>query len=367
MKKILILGSSNVQNDFVLELKKYKDFEIHCVARDKGVAFLNADKYEYIDFSDLEKLEIYIKENNIDYVYSVGSDLGMKVSSIMSEKLGLKSFIDSNISDICTDKNKLREALKDLSFGSVNHQILSSIDDKVLLRYPYIMKPSESQGQRGISIVTNDREFEESYLKAVKYTRNNKVIIEDYVLGKEYSVNAFLVDSKIEFILTSLRETWSDFFGLIHKHVVDKNLLSEQVKEKVYKLIDNSAKKIGIKNGPVYAQIKIVNDKPYMIEITPRMDGCHMQKLIKYSLGVDFFTLIIDSLLYDKYPSKIEYEDMKNMTLEFICQKPRTKAYNIRPSKNNIIDSDFYYEKGDIIREINNRYEKIGYIIYEDI
>lgn len=78
---------------------------------------------------------------------------------------------------------------------------------------------------------------------------------------------------------------------------------------------------IGNKNGPVYAQMKLEEGMPYIIEITPRLDGCHMWNLLSYYNEVNLMKLTFEHLLNG---DTSELENIKNPNdkyiLEFICQ-----------------------------------------------
>ena len=183
------------------------------------------------------------------------------------------------------------------------------------------------------------------------------------------SVNGYIIDGKLMYIIPSDRETWKEYTGLIHKHVVPSKEINKEVQDKIIKVIENACRKLNINNGPVYSQMKLENNSPYIIEITPRLDGCHMWKLLNYYSGVNLLKLTFEHLLSNNISelNKLYDNFSKGYTLEFICQKPNTKAdysaYNeaIRES----LESFNYYNYGDNIRPVNGKFDKIGYFIYE--
>ena len=112
--------------------------------------------------------------------------------------------------------------------------------------------------------------------------------------------------------------------------------------------------------------MKVMNGHPYIIEMTPRLDGCHMWNLLARSTGVNLMKLVFEHLLYDDISElKCLNSDIKPMELVFFCQKPKTimdqSAFLIPKDAE---DSFFYYATGDNIRPVNGRFDKVGYFIH---
>src|SRR5699024_6544681 len=100
-----------------------------------------------------------------------------------------------------------------------------------------------------------------------------KVIIEYLVEGPEISVNGYVLDGELKYLTSSDRETWEQYVGLIHKHIVPAKVLDKETNAKLWNIMNKLVKKIEINNGPIYAQVKVENNNPYIIEVTPRLDG----------------------------------------------------------------------------------------------
>ena len=85
MKKVLILGVASVQMDALVMLKKMGIETYACAMAKDGPGADVADHFEEINILDESKLAQYIKDNDIDVVYSTGSDLAMPVVERLSE------------------------------------------------------------------------------------------------------------------------------------------------------------------------------------------------------------------------------------------------------------------------------------------
>jgi phosphoribosylamine-glycine ligase len=366
MKKVLILGVASVQMDAIIELKKMGIKTYACAQANDGPGSEVVDYFELINFMVQEKVIAFIKKHEIDCVYSAGSDLAMPVCAAISEQLGLPCFISFETANICNHKNKMREFLGHDFKGNIQYQTLMNSDTKIILNYPFIMKPSDSQGQRGVRLINNFEEFKQWFHKSKNYSRSGLVIIEDYIDGPEISVNAYMVDGEVVLIVSSDRVVWSGFQGgLIQKHIVPAKILNSDSEASLKDLVVRAAKKLGILNGPLYFQIKISNNEPYIIEVTPRLDGCHMWKVLKMYVGVNLMKLTFEHLIYGNTEELNNYKPPSlEYTLEFMCEAPGKEATY---SKFDIPAEELfnfkYYNEGELIRPINGQFEKIGYFI----
>lgn len=364
--KVLILGVASVQMDAVLELKKIgcETFTI-AMAKD-GPAADVADHFDIINILDEEHVIEYIKNKDIDVVYSTGSDLAMPVACRISEKLGMPHFVTSQTAYICNHKNAMRSALTDDCEGNIPYQVLSE-RQKIEIDFPAILKPSDAQGQRGIFLIHSQEEFEKNFENARKYSREGKVIVEKYIDGPEVSVNGYMVNGVLRFMVASDRDTWPEYTGLIHKHIVPGKAFSKEAEMRMKRILQDACNRIGILNGPVYFQMKVMDDQPYIIEMTPRLDGCHMWNILNRATGVNLMRLTFEHLLTNnvsELDKKTEF--VKQMELVFWCQEPGSfMDRNKLELPDDAVDYFYYYENGDYIRPVNGRYDKIGYYIRE--
>lgn len=361
-EKVLVLGVASVQYDAVLVLKDM-GYEVHaCAMKKDGPAAEVADYFTEINILNEPELKKYIIDNKIDVVYSVGSDLAIPVASKISEELSMPHFVSYDTAYNCNHKNCMRNVLNG-EIGSVPFQVMDELTE-LEIDYPVILKPTDSQGQRGIFLVRNYNELQQSFQTALNFSREGKVIVEKYIDGPEVSVNGYMYNGELKFLVVSDRVTWPQYTGLIHKHIIPSREIENDNVE-LNAVVENACLKLGIHDGPVYFQMKIENGHPYIIEVTPRLDGCHMWKLIKHSTGFDLMKLTWQHLIEGNVEELCNKNDvLQPMSLEFFCQKPGevfVKSDNSVPEY--AIDYYFYYNDGDIVRPVNGKFDKVGYFI----
>jgi len=362
---VLVLGIGQAQVD-LLKLLKGKH-TVHALSyTPEGQGRKYADYFEQIDIKNREAVLDYAQINDIELVCSLGSDLGMVTSAWVSHALQLPTFVSPELAAICNRKNLLRNHLNGL-MGNVSFKVLRSLHDFGDFGFPCVIKPVDSQGQRGVFVVQNQKQLRNQFSVSQQYSTNNQVIVEEYVEGPEISVNAYVVDGEVRISLISDRIVWPDLpGGLIHKHRIPSQVADRETEKRIRRLVSEVILQLKIKNGPVYFQIKLEQNRPKLIEVTPRLDGCHLWRLIEHATGIDLLDITVRHLVEGRVdmPGRVSFTDSRIWTLEFMCEKPGTV---INFNKYDVSDSlyhEWYYEPGDTVRPVNTYMEKCGCQIY---
>jgi biotin carboxylase len=369
MERILVLGVGNAQVDFIKYCRDF-GFEVFaCSYRNEGRGIKYANHFEIIDIKDIEGVKSFVLSNNIDYIYSVGSDLAMPVVTEIASLLKNHNFLQKDTAIICNNKTKLRNTLQTLKAGIYNVAFthIDSIKDvETWDIFPAIVKPVDSQGQRGITKVENKEKLHKALKTAIAYSPSCRGIIEEFVEGFEISVNTYLLNGKPIFYFITERISFDNYpGGIIKKHLYP--VTKEIPESAIENLVHDTAQHLGIINGPAYYQLKITpNRQVKVIEITPRFDGCHLWNLIKQMGGPDFFKIVLNHIRGIE-PNKNDFMPLsKNIIseLKFFTSPPNQfMNKKIHEVSDNAIYFEWYYDDGETIRPINSFQEKVGYQI----
>ena len=366
-KRILILGAGNAQID-AIEYCKSQGYEVvGCSYTTVDCGIPHLDIFEQVDIKSIEGVVALAKKYGVSVIYSVGSDIAMPTVMKASEQLGLPHFITAEAAEICHSKGRMRETLGDGFEGNASFRVCSTLEEALeYSQFPAMMKPVDSQGQRGCFRVDSPEDIKNHFAASVDYSFEGKVIIEEFIDGPEVSVNAYLQDGKMKFALVSDRYAFDEYpGGIIKEHRVPSSFADEEAQKKAVDLAAGVAAKIGIDNGPAYYQIKLRDGKdPVILEVTPRLDGCHMWNLIKYYCGADLLDACFRHLLEGEPVLDKKYEMPRDeYSLEFMSKAPNT---SFAKADFDTTDADcvcYYYSDGDRVLKINGYVEKCGYMI----
>lgn len=359
------MGTGQAQKDLILALKNRGETVFACSYISGDVAEQYVDCFSQINITDADAVYEFALENKVEYIYSVGSDMAMPTVFGVAERAGLPSFASEQVAKICNTKQLLRESLGADFKGNLQFVAAQTVDELMGMEFPLMIKPVDSQGQRGVFRVNNVDELKEKFSLSQGFSRSGKVIAEQFVEGDEISVNTFSINGEVVFNLISDRVVWDELpGGIIHKHLIPSVYETNEVaKNAICDLVDRVLKKMEIKNGPAYFQIKMkAVDDPKLIEVTPRLDGCHMWRLIKYATGVDLLEMSVDLLLGKKVECNQDYE-IKTCRTEFLCLPPQS---SFSKDQFDVTGADYlqwYYNDGDTVKSMNGFMEKCGYMI----
>ena len=361
MKKIAIIGASYLQLPLVLKAKEM-GVESHCFAWEDGAVCKNVADYFY-PISVLEKEQILevCQSINIDGIVSIASDAAVPAVCYVAEKMGLISnrYIDTLIT---TDKYKMRKAFCENGVGSPN--FVSGEDAMVAkLKYPVIVKPTDRSGSRGVLKVERKEDLSNAISRAKKESFSGQTIVEEYILGKEVSVESISYNG-IHHVLaiTDKVTTGEPYFVELGHH--QPSMFSNDIQKKIKLETLNALDSLNILYGASHTEIKITEDgNVYLIEVGARMGGDFIgSDLVQLSTGYDFLKGAIQTSLG-------EFEEPVLSKKE--CSGIYFLAKETESVKDIIKNSDKHFEvvRAEItdenLRSIESSSERSGYFIYQ--
>lgn len=304
--RALILGGLAGQVDAVRSLQAL-GWEVHACGRDRqGPAVTEADGFHVVDIVDVDAVTALAARLEVDVVYSVGSDIAMPTVSRVAERLALPQLIDPARTDLLRDKAALRGFLAEQLLEKVDHRRVRTAGDLAAgFGYPAVLKPADSQGQRGIEVVRDRVEALAALPAALAASPSGTALLEEYLDGPEVSVHVFVRAGSIVFYQTSDRYVWDGpLVGVAQRHVMPSRWVAEHGAEhELHSLVTAVVAAVGVRDGPLYLQLKLTGRGPRILEVAPRLDGCHLWRLIDLLYGVDLLRACWASLADLEAPS----------------------------------------------------------------
>ena len=372
MKKLAIIGGG-VMASYFGEACHRLGYEGHYFSMlDGKVDDSKIDVFHEINIFEKEKITEICKTIGVDGVVAT-TELSVPVTAFVAEQLGLLG-IPYKVAQVITDKYRNRECIKGLSDllspKYVEATCLKDIEESDIT-YPMILKPINLGGKRGITVVYNKGELASAFDYAKNSFRkgNTPIIIAEQFLdgGMECSVESLSYKGK--HIIVQI--TQKDSSGAPHCVELGHHQpapLSEEIWEKVVRGVSSGLTAIGINNGPCHTEIKIINDKVYLIEFNARPGGDHIWwPMVELSTGFDIIAAVaqaatgelqsIDVRTFKHYYSGLYYVVKQTSFLKSIfdnCEK-----------------EDWCWEKNyitdDLPELIYNDMEHTNYMIYSSV
>jgi len=369
MKKALILGTNAGQAD-IIEYLKEEGWEVHsCGYRKEGPGVDLAHQFHLANTVDVDSVKKVAIKIAADIIYSVSSDINIRTATKVSEDLGLPVILSSDVIDLFHYKERLRDFLNRNNISPVGFIKVTTLDEISDWSYfPCVVKPNDSQGQRGVQLINKKEELKEAVALALEQSKSATVIIEEYLTGVEVSTNIAVQNGKI--IINEFTERLvfgTEYFGLPKGHSIPvREITKEQLDEAVV-MSEKLVKALSLKNAILYIQMKITNNGAKVIEIAPRLDGCHIWRLLREAKGYDFRGFAIKCLTKEPIKYKVKDREVSRMTLQFHHLKTgeEFQVSNLNLSKK-ILYNEYRYKDGEKVNPINGNLEVVGYYIFKD-
>ncbi len=300
MKKVLILGASASQVP-IIKLAKKRGFETIVISIPGDYPGLKiADKTYEVDIYDKEKVLEVAQKEQVDGVVTDQLDFPVPTVAYVTEKLGLPS-IGYDCALKFTNKYLMRNECTKLNINNPKYNkasILSEAKEKCLdIGFPLIIKPTDSAGSRGISVIRNIKELEDKFEHSIAFSTESCVILEKYIPGKEYVVGGFASNYKFTNLVIAERQLFDIPDIFIPRKALFTSVADNYVEEQILKTNKRLIEGFGLKFGVTHCEY-IVEEKTgiiYLVECAARGAAIYISShLIPLATGIDANSLLLD-------------------------------------------------------------------------
>lgn len=364
MKKVIILGAGEMQ---IPVIKKVSELGYCSIALDydaDAVGLKYADKSYVVSSTDVDKVFEVAQKENVDALLTT-SDYPVNVVAAVSEAMGLVS-MPKEVAHICTNKFLQRELFSSHGINSPEFCLVSDngISVEKYNNYPYIVKPVDSSASRGVKKVNNSDELVKAVEEAKEYSRSRKVLVEQFIGGKEYSVETLTQNRKTTIVSITEKLVIGEGYGCF---VEDTHIEPARITKEEWILIESEVVRalnaIQIDNSPSHTEVKLWNGKPYIIEMACRLGGDYITSdLVPLSTGVDMLKNLVNCSL--GFPIDVSHKYEKCAAVQFINQDNYQRCINFLNASQSMAVASFEV-KPYSDKLIKSSLDRLGYIILQ--
>jgi biotin carboxylase len=318
MKKIVIIGANDFQNQLILKAKEM-GFETHVFAWKEGaVGEKTADYFYPVSIVEVDQILEKCREIQPDAIATIASDLANITVSKVAAGLGLPGNSLECI-EISTNKYAMREALAKARIAVPHFYKVDRMEPYLYgLKLPVIVKPTDRSGSRAITKVTKFADMPAAIKNAVDQSFEKQAIVEEYIEGDEYSYETISYKGKhTNLAVTKKYTTGAPHF--IETGHCEPSGLSKEMLQKVHRKMYAALDALKITDGASHGEFKITPEgKVRIIEIGSRMGGdCIGSDLVWLSTGYDFMEMVID-VACGKEPVIVPKHGPKQAQIKFL-------------------------------------------------
>lgn len=371
----MVLASGILQ---VPVIKKARELGYYVIAADgdaNAVGLQYADKAIVANITD-EKIMLDIaREEQIDGVIHPCSEVSMSVMGHINDSLGL-SGISKLMAWRATNKHLMREAFA--KYGAPSPQSYCTNEaneawhffcDKFVTNA--ILKPSRNSGSRGIAKIERGisrEKFLELYERAYQESRDKQVLIEQFIEGPEFSVEIIVWNGMVNVLtVTDKKTTGAPYFVELGHN--QPSIFPQDIVGKVKAAAVAGVEALELTNCACHAEIKVENEKAYIMEIGARLGGDFISTDLTYlSTGIDMVAAAIDVALGEEPCLEVK-EEKHGVCIRYFCPIPG-RLYSIENVEclkdEHVYLSEIYCKEGDVISEVKSSLDRSGHIIVID-
>jgi biotin carboxylase len=360
-RKIAVLGANLPLLNFYRRAQ-ILNYEIHSFAWEDGAICKSlADFFYPISFTETQKIADLCKEKGIEMVTSFSLESALPSVYEIAQIMGWACPSESN-RVLCANKLTMR---KEFHRQGVSIPFFIDTDDNKCLvsSFPVIVKPIDSGGSRGVTRVDSFDQLPLAIDRAKSFSKNQRVLIEQYIDGPEFSVEVITHEAKHYIIAITEKITTGapNFVELAH---FQPAMVSDAERTKIIALVQQALDVLDHQEGPSHTEVRFdQKGNCFIIEVGTRLGGDFITSdLVRLSTGYDLVeasielacgNFIIPEITEQKF-SGVYFKSPETMEMWKSIALLRTKGF--------FIESEEWSKDNKVLTESSDR---LGYYIYQ--
>lgn len=315
-KRILLLGGSAAQLIAIKTARRLGYYTVVCDYLSDNPGQYLADSFHLVSTTDKDAVLKVAEEEKIDGIVAYGSDPAAPTAAYVANKLGLPGLDYNTVRTFC-EKQLFRDYLKKNGFNSPKSVRVSipydiaNIDIRDLT-FPIIIKPTDSSGSKGVSVIHDLEELDKALKYGEKYSRNNVLIIEEFIQRDHPHVieaEIFVVNGEVVSwgLINSIRDSNTNPLlpaGYTYPLDISEERL-QIVKTEIRKLIHSMGDSSGAFNIEMIIDKK---NKLYFLDAGPRNGGNMLPEFISMISGKDLVEATLRNCMGENNEINVELD-----------------------------------------------------------
>lgn len=287
---ILILGGSNCQLHAAQRARQQGYRVILADYTEDPPAAAFAHVHDRTSTFDIEGCTELARREHVDAVMTMGTDQPVYTAACVSHKLGLHAFLSPEQALAVTNKRVMKQILAGHGIPTVPWRLVdahTAAADLCGLAPPLVIKPLDSQGQRGIFKCEQAGQLLSCLPDTLSFSRCTQALAEQFYPSDEVTVSGWVHEGRLTVLTVSDRLLYPDpvhigicighRFPSVHMHrFAEIDALSQAV-----------ARAFRLTEGPFYLQLLIGDAGIRVNELACRIGGAFEDAVIPYLTGFD--------------------------------------------------------------------------------
>lgn len=377
--KLMMLGASLAQMPGILTAKAMGHEVVTCDNQPASIGHAAADASVFASTFDPEAVCQAARSQGIDGIMTMGTDQPVLTATLVADTLGLPSMLDMATARAVTDKRLMKRLFTRLGIPTVPYVLYRKTDSIEILDAltgPVVVKPVDSQGQRGIFVLPTTAAVAERIDDVLAFSRTDEILVEAYYPNEEVTVSGWVRDGRATILSITDRVTFPEpkQIGICLSHELPSRQIPEHG-ESLARLTQEIVAGFGIRNGPIYFQFLVGKDGIRTNEIACRIGGAFESQFLPQVTGFDLTKAQVRAALGQAPDSEslavldcFDFrEDRHFLSVQLFFAEPCTIGH-LTPLQEvlaceGVTDAGYHRLPGQQIQSICDATARIGYCI----
>jgi biotin carboxylase len=166
--------------------------------------------------------------------------------------------------------------------------------------YPCVVKPLRLSGSRGVMRANDPRECITAFLRLKRLLLSEgsiegetSILVEDFIPGFEVALEGLLSDGQLKVLALFDKPDPLDGPFFEETIYITPSRLSEQIQAEIARCTSVAAASLGLRTGPVHAELRVNEQGPWMLELAGRSIGGLCSTVLEFGSGICLEELIL--------------------------------------------------------------------------
>ena len=365
-KSVLVFGVGELQISIITRAKAMGLFVVGIDPFEDAVAKDYCDAFEVVGGQDFEGTVAVAKKYNISAIVTAATDKPLVMMARVAKELKLP-FYSKETAEWSTDKFQMKQRFLEGGVPCARGRLIHNSEEAQDLNFPLICKPRDNSGSRGVKLCRNLSELDSCIKEALEVSKLDTVLVEEFIEGREFSIESLHYDGKSEVIQFTEKKTTEFPYNVELGHKQPANLTDDQ-RNQIRDIISKIASCMHFENCPSHTELKINNRGIFVIETSPRLGGDYITStLTPLSTGINLEDQLLHIALGEPVDTTTGRVDKASAVCFFSLPEGKVKSIDSRINEvsklPNVYSFQLKLKEGDIVNKITSSLNRYGQFI----
>lgn len=369
-KAVLIFGVGELQLSIINRANQMGLFTVGIDPCEDAFAKDACQAFEVVGGQDYAGTLAVAKKYNVSAVVTAATDKPLVMMARIAKELGLP-FYSVETAQWSTDKYQMKQRFIEGGVPCAQGRLIHSAEEAKELFFPVICKPRDNSGSRGVKLCRDEKELQECIDEALDNSRLDTVLVEEFIEGREFSIESLHYGGKSEVIQFTEKKTTEFPYNVELGHKQPANITDNE-HQQIRDIVSKIAACMHFENCPSHTELKVNERGIFVIETSPRLGGDYITStLTPLSTGINLEDQLLHIALGEKVDTVTGRVDKASAVCFFSLPEGEVTAIDEHisevPSWSHVYSFGLKLKVGDKVNKITSSLNRYGqFIIAED-